>query len=251
MESYLSSKGDDANIGTRSARIKIYRYCAFFDLPLFTGRYCDLKPKANGSESGQESNGTSNSPYSPLCANPTRSSSASQSTSPPFVSTPSSNGDVGFWNALPSAGNAFPFTTHHSSKMCLQSALNVAQSFDDLPYTNPTGQQGSLPARLSPTSIVPAPRTMPSFACCAMQCAYALLMVRNRTTAAYTGDGPSPSLVASLLGVLRQGLESISATLENYSLASEALGGMRGERLFRFHAAPLHSNPICVLRLDR
>lgn len=130
---------------------------------------------------------------------------------------------------MPGAGNAFPFTSHHSSKTCLQSALNVAQSFNDLPYTNPSGQQGELPCRLSPTSIIPAPRMMPSFACCAMQCAYALLMVRNRTTAAYAGDGSQAPLVASLLGVLRQGLESITATLENYSLASEALGGMRGE----------------------
>ena len=143
-------------------------------------------------------------------------------------STPSSNGDLPPWSTIPGAGNAFPFTSHHSSKTCLQSALNVAQSFNDLPYTNPSGLQGELPCRLSPTSIIPAPRMMPSFACCAMQCAYALLMVRNRTTAAYAGDGSQPSLVASLLGVLRQGLESITATLENYSLASEALGGMRG-----------------------
>lgn len=105
---------------------------------------------------------------------------------------------------------------------------------------------------------------MPSFACCAMQCAYALLMVHQKTKtlntyqqqqqAAYIsntgaaglsgnggagGDTPAasagsggqqpPGLVGNLIARLNQGLMSILGTLENYAVASEALGGMRGE----------------------
>lgn len=100
---------------------------------------------------------------------------------------------------------------------------------------------------------------MPSFACCAMQCAYALLMVHQKTKTVYMysrggdggqqqqqqllqqpqqqpqqppqgpGGGTSPLVVNSLLMRLQQGLTSIYGTLANYATAFEALGGMRGE----------------------
>lgn len=113
------------------------------------------------------------------------------------------------------------------------------------------------PVFLSPTSAIVAPRTMPSFACCAMQCAYALLMVHQKTKTVYMysrggdggqqqqqqllqqqqqqpppqgpGGGTSPMVVNSLLMRLQQGLTSIYGTLANYATAFEALGGMRGE----------------------
>jgi hypothetical protein len=188
----------------------------------------------------------------------------------------------------------FPFSSHQSAKICLKSALNIAHSFDELPFPNPTGvepqpQQHSLaqhahsgagvvgglgagaggppaPCFLSPTSATVCPRTMPSFACCAMQCAYALLMVHQKTKTMYqysaevasiaagagsgampnsnnghaggvlnshgNGNGagaPRPLAVNSLLVRLQQGLSSIYATLSNYATAFEALGGMRGK----------------------
>lgn len=213
-----------------SARIKVHRYCAFLDLPIFSAKHCDLRAKPAGGEFDQETtNSLSFCSYSPLLSNPTSSSASSSPPFPSSHSTPSSNGDLGLWATVsPGGGNSgFPFSSHVSSKISLQAALNVAQAFDDLPYPNPSGQQQPQPPPylLSPTSVVPAPRTMPSFACCAMQCAYALLMVRDRARAA---GAPTP-LVAGLLGVLNRGLASISATLENYSSAFEALGGMRGE----------------------
>ena len=64
----------------------------------------------------------------------------------------------------------------------------------------------------------------------AMQCAYVLLMVYDKTQNMYPAwNSESPSLVTNLLGRLRQGLVSILATLENYGTAFEALGGMRGK----------------------
>lgn len=100
---------------------------------------------------------------------------------------------------------------------------------------------------LSHASTTVCPRTMPSFACCAMQCAYALLMVHQKTKTMYPyslavargsvdegrggqggGPGGTPVAVNSLLMRLQQGLTSIHATLANYATAFEALGGMRG-----------------------
>lgn len=125
-----------------------------------------------------------------------------------------------------------PFSSHFSAKICLRSALNIAQAFDSLPYPNPSGQFGQDICFLSPTSSVVAPRTMPSFACCAMQGSYSLLMIYQKTKSLYPGAGSSSSsyLVGSLLVRLQQGLTSILAALENYATAFEALGGMRGEK---------------------
>lgn len=80
----------------------------------------------------------------------------------------------------------FPFSSHQSAKICLKSALNIAHAFNDLAFPNPTGiLQQSSPVFLSHTSATVCPRTMPSFACCAMQCAYALLMVHQKTKTIY------------------------------------------------------------------
>ncbi len=122
----------------------------------------------------------------------------------------------------------FPFSSHQSAKICLKSALNIAAAFEALPYPNTTGEFGQSTSYLSPTSAIIAPRTMPSFACCAMQCAYSLLMVQNKTKSIYPESSGSGFLVDSLLLRLQGGLTSILATLENYSIAFEALGGMRG-----------------------
>lgn len=123
-----------------------------------------------------------------------------------------------------------PFSSHISAKICLRSALAIAQGFDNLPYPNPSGNlAGQELPFLSPTSSVIAPRTMPSFACCAMQSAYSLLMIFQRTQARLPQGNGNLMLVSSMLVQLQQGLTSISAVLENYATAFEALGGMRGE----------------------
>jgi hypothetical protein len=123
----------------------------------------------------------------------------------------------------------FPFSSHQSAKICLKSALSIAQAFDLMPYPNPTTQVSDTPCYIGPFSNVISPRTMPSFACCAMQCAYVLLTVYDRTQTLYSTWNPDAGPLANdLLGRLQQGILSILATLENYGTAFEALGGMRG-----------------------
>lgn len=221
-----------SRIKLNSARIKCHRYSAFSDVPLFTTQHCDLRAKSEETDATPELRQWPSCachtlvarPSAPSTTSPT-SSSSTGSISPPR-SSPRSSDSGG--HGCAAAGGVFPFTSHQSAKICLKAALNVARSFDDLPYPNAAGQLCLPPSTLSPTSSLVAPRTMPSFACCAMQCAYALLMVHGKTRAMYPEPGMGGPMVESLLVRLQTGLRSISGTLENYATAFEALGGMRG-----------------------
>lgn len=209
-----------ARIKINSARIKCHRYCAFADVAVFSAKHCDLNQKCIGSSDDGETQPISCA-CSSLSGGPTPSPSASHGSVSPPHSSPSSVSTR--QRAL------FPFTSHQSAKTCLKAALSIAQSFDDLPYPNPYGQLCLPPCTLSPASVIEAPRTMPSFACCAMQCAYALLMVLNKTLLLYPDSNGRGPMVETLIVQLQAGLKSISRTLENYATAFEALGGMRGE----------------------
>lgn len=150
------------------------------------------------------------------------------------ASSSTTGATAGYNISVPLPPTNFPFSSHQSAKICLKSALAIAHAFDELPFPNPTGTVPLGPVLfLSPTSTIVCPRTMPSFACCAMQCAYALLMVHQKTKTLYGVDHPAgaapPFVVNSLLARLQQGLTSIYGTLANYATAFEALGGMRGE----------------------
>lgn len=212
-----------ARIKINSARIKCHRYCAFLDVAVFTGKHCDLQSKTEGDGADHDS-------YKPLscpCSVPTVSSG-------PTPSPSASNGSISPPNRSPGSDShrarvAAPFSSHQSAKICLRAALNIAQSFDDLPYPNAHGQLCLAPCTLGPASATVAPRTMPSFACCAMQCAYALLMVLNKTMQLYPDGAARGPLVDNMIAQLQGGLGSISSTLENYATAFEALGGMRDQ----------------------
>lgn len=74
------------------------------------------------------------------------------------------------------------------------------------------------------------PRTMPSFACCAMQSSYAMLMLYYKSRAISSGMVESPLSDTDQLGdELQHGLECVIGAVRNYSMAFEALGGMRGK----------------------
>lgn len=294
------------NIGIRkfspSARIKLHRYCAFFDIPVFSRKHCDLQslnnaspdnideprqwptcscstfaasfnlPTPTGSTTAAHTSGglspssSTDGMTAAALATPSPSSASVAGTTTSNSSTSTSTSNHNNNNtAIPNGNNSnsnnnnnnnkFPFSSHQSAKICLKSALNIARAFDDLPFPNPTGcltGGDGPPVFLSHTSATMCPRTMPSFACCAMQCAYALLMVHQKTKTMYAYSsradvgmqqvpmsvsqgqgqgqpgGPTPVAVTSLLMRLQQGLTSIYATLANYATAFEALGGMRG-----------------------
>jgi hypothetical protein len=114
----------------------------------------------------------------------------------------------------------FPYSSHVSSRICLKSALSIAQAFDALPHP-----------LVDPLQAVRS-RTMPSFACCAMQSAYALLMVHNKTWFMQVGDVYKDKPVHSLLLQCQQGLRSVLAALDDYCVAFEAIRGMRGTSIF-------------------
>ncbi|KAI5866684.1 hypothetical protein GGS23DRAFT_602942 [Durotheca rogersii] len=228
-----------SRIKLNSARIKVHRYCAFFDLAVFSAKHCDLRSTAEKVEvDSPEPMQLQSCCTTTLSSTPSMNSSQSGgSVSPTLSSRSTPNTDCCSFNYQPATPMAhtgptltFPFTTHHSSKVCLRSALNIAQAFDSLPYPNPTGLLCDTPCYIGPSSTLITPRTMPSFACCAMQCSYALLMVKDRTESMYppTSTDPSP-LVDNLRDRLQQGLVSILVTLENYATAFEALGGMRDQ----------------------
>ncbi|EJT69856.1 C6 zinc finger domain-containing protein [Gaeumannomyces tritici R3-111a-1] len=318
-----------ARIKLNSARIKLHRYCAFFDIPVFAAKHCDLKSKDSLAEELDQELRQLSSCTCSLFTSPPATGGSSSSTSSggggggggsggsgsrSHHSSSSPRSDGGASGSVTSNTTTassttatpftlFPFSSHTSAKICLRSALNIASDFDTLPYPNPSamaappfgladgamvagdsnvangsvsnrlgggatnGSHGAgapvVPWLLSPTSTIPAPRTMPSFACCAMQCAYALLMVRQKTKTLNTyqqqqqtayisnsgadgldgsgaggapvavpagsGGQQPPGLVGNLVTRLNQGLMSILGTLDNYAVASEALGGMRDQ----------------------
>jgi hypothetical protein len=112
-----------------------------------------------------------------------------------------------------------PFTGAKSTKICHTAALNIVQSFHTLPYPSPLVSP--------PSSSYLLPRSMPVFACCAMQSAYALLMLCHKTylKREYADDD---IMVQGYISLLRQALGVIVESLENYAAAYEALDGMRG-----------------------
>ncbi|KAK1478504.1 hypothetical protein CCUS01_04850 [Colletotrichum cuscutae] len=211
-----------ARIKLNSARIKLHRYCAFFDMPVFSGKYCDLKSKADNDANMEPRSWPSCSCSSMMSLPSAPVAISNGSATPPGKKSPHSEHSPSSQSPA-----TFPFSSHQSAKICLKAAINISQSFDDLPYPNPFGQLCPAPCYLAPTSTIVCPRTMPSFACCAMQCAYALLMVNHKTKAMYPENALATPMVESLLMRLQTGLASISATLENYATAFEALGGMR------------------------
>ncbi|CAF9943450.1 MAG: hypothetical protein ALECFALPRED_000394 [Alectoria fallacina] len=224
-----------ARIKLNSARIKLHRYCAFTDKALFSEKHCDLKSSSQDVNLPDGEHSTTTLAPACGCGNLFDNSSVSSiSLSPsspvsPRSSSMSSIGSIASISDVPELN--LPFSSHLSAKYCLKAALNIAQSFETLPYPNPTGDQGSL-APSSSSDSGKAPRTMPSFACCAMQSSYAMLMICHKTRAT-NGEGfidqRNEHLVSNLTSQLRNGLQKVVGALDNYSMSFEALSGMRDQ----------------------
>ncbi|KUJ06822.1 uncharacterized protein LY89DRAFT_661403 [Mollisia scopiformis] len=197
-------------------RIKLHRYCAFSDVPVFSKKHCDLRSSSEVSSPGPGT-GTPSAPNCG-CSNTFHNLPTAADLSSPIstVSSPSMNCAL------------LPYSSKYSAKMCLKSAMNIAHSFRTLPYPQPIRPN-------DPLSFFPemridsnAPRMIPVFACCAMQSSYALIMLSYKTKAmGFVGDTREESAM-KLLGQLSEGLQMILGAIKNYSIAYEALGGMSG-----------------------
>ncbi|PKY02737.1 C6 finger domain protein [Aspergillus campestris IBT 28561] len=210
-----------AEIKLHSSRIKIHRFCAFSDIPIFRRRHCDLDSTASPS---------------PQCcglATPTTSTEHASASSPGSASLASSSTAAAATPPPPPLG--FPFSSHESSKMCLQAALNIVRLLDNLPYPNPDSTVPlTSPPYMSASSRVEIPRTMPTFACCIMQASYAMLMVYMKARPMHSNgadalDSSKGRAWIGLVNELQQNLRVVSKTLANYAIASEALRGMKDE----------------------
>jgi hypothetical protein len=189
-----------AKIKLNSARIKLHRYFAFQDTPIFTKRHCDLKQTSY--------------PSAPSCCSTER-----------HIASPTSNGAVNLQLPSPPGMDMYD---HTSAKICMGAALAIGRAFESLPCPNPTlTALGSQETFISNTSQVQAPRTMPVFACCAMQSSYALLMLCYRAKE-LNSRASTNSALRSGLNELYSGLQRVLNALQNYSIAFEAIGGMRG-----------------------
>lgn len=138
-----------AQIKLNSAKIKLHRYRAFSDTPIFTRRHCDLEQTAD--------RGPSETPNS--CC-----SSLLQQPSPPLRNLSSRSSS----SSSESDRLTFDFAYENtydsisSAKLCLKAALAIGRAFESLPYPNPTkAPSGPAKPMLSTHSTITAPRTMP------------------------------------------------------------------------------------------
>lgn len=184
-----------AQIKLNSARIKLHRFNAFMDQPLFSRKHCDLEKTTN------------------LMSCCTRLEDSFDATNLP--SPPGSDTSINY------VAPEIAFVDVSAAKACMRAAMAISKAFDSLPYPS-----AELTSKLYSKPML-APRTMPSFACCAMQGSYALLMLCHKSNE-HAASNASRTGVAELFA----GIERILAALNNYAMAFEAIGGMRGKISF-------------------
>ncbi|KAJ5677995.1 uncharacterized protein N7477_003628 [Penicillium maclennaniae] len=234
-----------SRIKLSSAQIKIHRFRAFSDIPLFIKRHCDLTSASPSTTPADLSN---KSPMSASGINPVSCSCSNlnsfQRASSTEYMTPSDSSTssdvhpyVPHYPHYPFA-SGFPYSPQHSAKICLRAALVISRTFENLPFPQPLPGNQQQQNQQRPQ----LPRTMPSFACCLMQSSYAMFMIFYKARVAKQFSPDSENEIASdstdrLVEELRQGLQRIIGALSNYSIAFEALDGMRDEIQGAFHTA--------------
>ena len=211
-----------------SAQIKVHRFRAFSDLPIFLKKHCDLTSRNPNNE--MPSNTSKNSKSQSGIANIGCSCSLEPFQQAPsdYSSSSSQASDIQQYPFM----QGFPYSIQHSAKTCLRASLLISRMFYSLPLPQPLldecqTQQG---LHMLPNQL---PRTMPSFACCLMQGSYAMLMIylkaRREKLTPKSGNDDTPNPSDRLIEEIRKGLERIIATVTNYAIAFEALDGMRGK----------------------
>jgi hypothetical protein len=223
-----------------SAQIKTHRFRAFSDIPIFLKRHCDLTAAAAAANQPAKPTGIHNISCSCSKLDSFQRATSTEYMTPSDSSTSSDIHDMNLDNYVPQYAqhpfaSGFPYSTQQSAKICLQAALVISRLFHSIPAPQPLSDARQ-PGR-------PLPRTMPSFACCLMQSSYAMFMIYYKARVAKQLSPDSENerggdSTAQLIEELRQGLERIIAAVSSYSLAFEALDGMRGMiSLFIFDVA--------------
>ncbi|KAL2221801.1 C6 zinc finger domain protein [Thermoascus aurantiacus ATCC 26904] len=239
-----------SRIKLSSAHIKTHRFRAFSDIPIFIKKHCDLTAANSDCIEAEDSSKASKqddiNSLSCSCHNveqPSKAPSRDHAGSPSSSSSSCSGSLTSQYSFL---GACFTFSSQHSAKICLRAALIISRMFQSLPFPKPSyhavkddmnGQAVRPESHVDPATLDPMtqlPRTMPSFACCAMQSSYAMLMLFYKTRVAkqLSPDSENESNNASsdrLVEELRQGLQRVLGAMKNYSMAFEALDGMRDE----------------------
>lgn len=205
-----------------SARIKIHRYPAFMNTPIFTKLHCGLQPTTSNSTPVL----ASNSPSIDISHDPSRQLQRGQSSS---SLTHASTGGRPPPIPSPPGDSQLPFSALYSTNIARKAALDISETLHALPYPNPSGMVDPAGLLSTPLSALP-PRTMPTFMCCALMGAYALTLLIYKLR---NGQLESPNSEITLAlspyeGALRHGLGRILSGLENYASAFEAVDGMRG-----------------------
>lgn len=216
-----------------SAQIKTHRFRAFSDIPIFLKKHCDLSAANPNTDNTAMPKPASIHNLSCPCSNldAFQRATSSEYMTPSDSSTSSDiHSDINHFvpqhSQYPFA-SGFPYSAQQSAKICLQAALVISRIFHSLPIPQPLLD----PQRQSHR---PLPRTMPSFACCLMQSSYAMFMIYYKASVAKqlspdTENERGGDSTSQLIEELRQGLERIITVVSNYSLAFEALDGMRGK----------------------
>ncbi|KAJ5769937.1 uncharacterized protein N7511_001988 [Penicillium nucicola] len=221
-----------SRIKLSSAHIKIHRFRAFSDIPIFIKKHCDLAV-AYTDDSNTQTDGnavvsqaeTENPSCSCSSLKPFQNASSVESSFQSVHSNPVSSTIRGPF--LPE----FPYSVQESTRICYRAAITISKMFESLPIPHPL--QKSYRQQLIGGML---PRTMPSFACCLMQSSYAMLMLFYKARVGLgvnfgsgSDQGSTVPSHAEHITELRNGLRRTITAAANYSQAFEALNGMKGK----------------------
>ncbi|OQD66974.1 hypothetical protein PENPOL_c004G01318 [Penicillium polonicum] len=136
-----------------TARIKLHRFRAFGDYPVFLDKFCDLNSLNSTIDSAQLSEFPSG--FSPA--------------------------------HLEDIDSIFPFTEQESTNICLKSALVLSRVLRNLEWPNPSCSEMK-PSEVTVGCSMPTlrhqyPRSLPYMACCGMQSCYVLIMLLQKVRA--------------------------------------------------------------------
>lgn len=187
-------------------------------MPIFMKKHCDLtcaSTECKESETQTTAREAENQEFSKLscCGNFDQ-----------IPSTASAGADPFSWVLE----DSYPFSCFDSAMICMQSARTISEMFDGLPRPEVGYAIDGLDGTDAGSLL---PRTMPSFACCAMQSSYAMLMLRYKYDQLIQQaeiDG-QPMDAQELLGELYVGINRVLGAVKNFSIAFEAMGGMKGK----------------------